>query len=156
MRGELVTCGGCENVTEVPNRPPVAPIAQAAPQWQPPTPPGDQIPAGLESSWYIKRVRSETNYPTLRGALTFVQVVLTVGVGFVAFGVSGGMTAGIAMQRAQGDRLGFVELLPLLFAILPAGVAAAVTWTVSKAVAQLFVAVADIADMMADQGRRRR
>lgn len=154
MQGQLADCGQCGNVVEVPfKKPPVeSTTAVATPSPELETAPVKLIPSARE---YLFAVRSQTSYQPLRGALFFFQVTVSFMVGFVVFGFSLAGALETTGPLPTIDKLGAHHFGMLTFSLLISGVCARLAWSLSRAITGVFVAIVDIAGLLADQGRKR-
>jgi len=105
--------------------------------------PSPEIQAPLSAREYLRNVRGESQYQTLRGMLGVATIVIALaGLSIVGSAIAG---------KPTGIAPGFDR-----WAVIGACVAIGVVWTILMVgVHQLLVLAVDAVDLLIDQGRRR-
>lgn len=144
MRGQLAECGACGNVLEIPHaRPQVAmhvtQISAAA----------SRRTAETTASEYLRSVQGTSNYAAFRATLRFVEICTMCFALLIALMIGAWAGYLVSSRDASNWTAQFAAMIGVTVVVaLALGV-------VIRAAKQAIVFLADISDMLADQGRRR-
>lgn len=144
MRGQLAECGACGNVIEIPHAKPQ--VAMHVTQISAPT---NRRSSEATAQDYLRTVQATSNYAAFRATLRFVEICTLCFALLIALSIG----AWAAYFVASKDSTNYSAQLAAMIGVTVVMVLA--FGVVIRAAKQAIVFLADIADMLAEQGRRR-